>query len=111
MDRLSRTNLASIPVAVAAAGRFTFSGLAFSKPAAARRFLEAFASSARTHHVEQSLRLLPGLGDRDLLTPIATRRTLRESGACAQTDPGEKQDANAERASGRSCARPSPGHR
>jgi hypothetical protein len=37
-----------------------FTGVAFAKPATAERFLTAFASSARTHYVEQILRLLIG---------------------------------------------------
>ncbi len=37
-----------------------FAGLAFSRPAAARRFLLRFASSARTHYTEQACRLLVG---------------------------------------------------
>jgi hypothetical protein len=35
-------------------------GVAFAKPAIAERFLMRFASSARTHYVEQILRLLIG---------------------------------------------------
>ena len=37
-----------------------FAGVAFAKPATAERFLTAFASSARTHYVEQVVRLLVG---------------------------------------------------
>ena len=37
-----------------------FTGMAFSKPAIAGRFLMRFASSARTHYVEQVFRLLVG---------------------------------------------------
>jgi hypothetical protein len=37
-----------------------FPGVAFAKPAIAQRFLTAFASSARTHYVEQFVRLLVG---------------------------------------------------
>lgn len=37
-----------------------FSGVAFAKPAIAERFLAGFASSARTHYVEQVVRLLIG---------------------------------------------------
>ena len=37
-----------------------FTGTAFSKPAIAERFLMRFASSARTHYVEQVFRLLVG---------------------------------------------------
>ncbi len=35
-------------------------GMAFAKPAVAERFLMRFASSARTHYVEQVFRLLIG---------------------------------------------------
>ena len=37
-----------------------FPGVAFVKPAAAERFLTAFASSAGTHYVEQVVRLIVG---------------------------------------------------
>ena len=37
-----------------------FSGVAVARPAIAERFLTAFASSARTHYVEQVFRLLIG---------------------------------------------------
>jgi len=37
-----------------------FPGVAFAKPTIAERFLTAFASSARTHYVEQVVRLLVG---------------------------------------------------
>ena len=37
-----------------------FPGVAFAKPAIAERFLTAFASSARTHYVEQVVRVLVG---------------------------------------------------
>jgi hypothetical protein len=37
-----------------------FTGVAFAKPAVAERFLMRFASSARTHYVEQLFRLLIG---------------------------------------------------
>ena len=39
----------------------TFTGVAFAKPAHAERFLLAFASSARTHYVEQGLRIVIGV--------------------------------------------------
>jgi hypothetical protein len=39
---------------------FAFTGVAFAKPAIAERFLMRFASSARTHYVEQVFRLLIG---------------------------------------------------
>jgi len=37
-----------------------FAGAAFAKPAIAERFVTAFASSARTHYVEQVVRLVVG---------------------------------------------------
>ena len=37
-----------------------FTSVAFAKPANAERFLTAFASSARTHYIEQIVRLLIG---------------------------------------------------
>ena len=37
-----------------------FTGVAFAKPAIAERFLIRFASSARTHYIEQIFRLLIG---------------------------------------------------
>ena len=37
-----------------------FSGVAVASPAIARRFVTAFASSARTHYAEQAVRLLVG---------------------------------------------------
>ena len=37
-----------------------FTGVAFAKPAVVERFLMLFASSARTHYIEQVIRLLIG---------------------------------------------------
>ena len=37
-----------------------FTGVVFARPAIAERFLRGFASSARTHYVEQVFRLLVG---------------------------------------------------
>jgi hypothetical protein len=37
-----------------------FTGVAFARPAIAERFLGRFASSARTHYVEQMFRILVG---------------------------------------------------
>jgi hypothetical protein len=37
-----------------------FTGVTFAKPAMAERFLTGFASSARTHYIEQVFRLLVG---------------------------------------------------
>jgi hypothetical protein len=49
-------------VVVVAFGLFLIAlpGAAFAKPAIAERFLAAFASSARTHYIEQGFRLLIG---------------------------------------------------
>ena len=49
-------------VVVVAFGLFLIAlpGVAFAKPAIAGRFLTAFASSARTHYVEQVVRVLVG---------------------------------------------------
>ena len=52
--------VAAVVVVVFALSLITFTGVAFAKPARAERFLVAFASSARTHYVEQLLRLLIG---------------------------------------------------
>jgi hypothetical protein len=49
-------------VVVVAFGLFliALTGVAFGKPALAERFLMSFASSARTHYIEQFVRLLIG---------------------------------------------------
>jgi hypothetical protein len=49
-------------VVVVACGIFliALTGVVFAKPALAERFFTSFASSARTHYVEQALRLLIG---------------------------------------------------
>jgi hypothetical protein len=49
-------------VVVVAFGLFliVLTGVAFAKPALAARFLMSFASSARTHYIEQAVRLLIG---------------------------------------------------
>jgi hypothetical protein len=52
--------VAAVIVVVFGLSLLTFTGLAFAKPARAERFLMAFASSARTHYVEQSIRILVG---------------------------------------------------
>ena len=52
--------VAAVVVVVFALGLITFTGVAFTKPAIAERFLMAFASSARAHYVEQTCRLLVG---------------------------------------------------
>jgi len=54
------TVVAAIVVVVFGLSLFTFTGVAFANPARAERFLMAFASSARTHYVEQVLRILVG---------------------------------------------------
>jgi hypothetical protein len=52
--------LFSIVVVAFGLSLIAFTGVAFAKPAIAERFLTAFASSARTHYVEQVFRLLIG---------------------------------------------------
>ena len=52
--------LAAIVVVVFGLSLITFTGVVFAKQAIAERFLMGFASSARTHYVEQVLRLLIG---------------------------------------------------
>ena len=53
--------VAAVVVIVFALCLIAFTGVAFAKPAIARRFLVAFASSARTHYIEQMFRLLIGV--------------------------------------------------
>ena len=52
--------VAAVVVVVFGLSLITFTGVAFAKPASAERFLMAFASSARTHYVEQGFRILIG---------------------------------------------------
>ena len=52
--------VAAAVVVVFSLSLITFTGVAFAKPAIAERFLMAFASSARTHYLEQVLRLAVG---------------------------------------------------
>jgi hypothetical protein len=52
--------VAAVVVVLFGLSLITFTGVAFAKPARAERFLMAFASSARTHYVEQVLRILIG---------------------------------------------------
>ena len=52
--------VAAVVVLVFGLSLIAFSGVAFATPAVAERFLTAFASSARTHYVEQVVRLLIG---------------------------------------------------
>jgi hypothetical protein len=54
------SQLAAFVVVTFALILFAFTGVAFAKPAVAERFLMRFASSARTHYVEQVFRLLIG---------------------------------------------------
>jgi hypothetical protein len=51
---------AAVIVVVFGLSLITFTGVAFAKPARAERFLLAFASSARTHYVEQVFRIVIG---------------------------------------------------
>ena len=52
--------VAAVVVVVFGLSLVTFTGVAFAKPARAERFLMAFATSARTHYVEQAFRILIG---------------------------------------------------
>jgi len=52
--------LAAVVVVVFALSLIAFTSVAIAKPAVAGRFLSAFASSARTHYIEQVFRLLIG---------------------------------------------------
>jgi hypothetical protein len=52
--------LASFVVVAFGLFLIAFTGVVFAKPAIAERFLMRFASSARTHYVEQAFRLLIG---------------------------------------------------
>jgi hypothetical protein len=52
--------VAAVVVVLFGLSLITFTGVAFAKPARAERFLMAFASSARTHYVEQVFRILIG---------------------------------------------------
>ena len=52
--------VAAVVVVVFGLALITFTGVAFAKPARAERFLMAFATSARTHYVEQGSRILVG---------------------------------------------------
>ncbi len=52
--------VAAVVVVVFGLSLIAFTGVAFAKPAIAERFVSAFASSARTHYVEQVFRLLIG---------------------------------------------------
>ena len=52
--------VAAVVVVVFGLSLITFTGVAFAKPARAERLLMAFATSARTHYVEQAFRILVG---------------------------------------------------
>lgn len=52
--------VAAVVVVVFGLCLIIFTGVAFAQPACAERFLMAFASSARTHYLEQISRLLVG---------------------------------------------------
>jgi len=51
---------AAVVVVASGLSLIAFPGVAIAKPAIAERFLTAFASSARTHYVEQVVRLVVG---------------------------------------------------
>ena len=51
---------AAVVVLVFGLSLITFTGVAFAQPARAERFLMAFATSARTHYLEQGFRILVG---------------------------------------------------
>ena len=53
--------VAAVVVVVFGLSLITFTGVAFAKPAHAEQFLMAFASSARTHYIEQVFRILIGI--------------------------------------------------
>ena len=52
--------VAAVVVVAFGLSLIAFTGVAFAKPVRAQRFLMAFASSARTHYVEQAFRILIG---------------------------------------------------
>jgi hypothetical protein len=52
--------MAAVVIVAFGLSLIAFAGLAFAKPGTAERFVTAFASSARTHYVEQVVRLLIG---------------------------------------------------
>ena len=52
--------VAAVVVVVFSLSLMTFTGVAFAAPGRAERFLKAFATSARTHYVEQGFRILVG---------------------------------------------------
>jgi hypothetical protein len=52
--------VAAVVVVAFGLSLIAFTGVALTKPAMAERFLMAFASSARTHYVEQVVRLVVG---------------------------------------------------
>ena len=52
--------VAAVIVVVFGFSLIIFTGVAFANPARAERFLMAFATSARTHYIEQVFRILVG---------------------------------------------------
>ena len=54
------TQVAAFVVVAFGVFLIAFTGVTFAKPAVAERFLKLFASSVRTHYVEQVIRLLVG---------------------------------------------------
>jgi hypothetical protein len=52
--------VAAVVVVACGLALIAFPGVALARPAIAERFLTAFASSARTHYVEQLVRLVVG---------------------------------------------------
>ena len=52
--------VAAVVVVAFGLSLIAFTSVAFAKPAIAERFLRAFASSARTHYIEQGARLVVG---------------------------------------------------
>ena len=52
--------VAALVVGAFGVSLMVFPGVAFARPAIAERFLSSFASSARTHYVEQVARLIIG---------------------------------------------------
>jgi hypothetical protein len=52
--------VAAVVVVVFGLSLITFTGVAITTPTRAERFLMAFATSARTHYIEQAFRILVG---------------------------------------------------
>jgi hypothetical protein len=60
LDSDLATLLAGLVVSTAGVLMIGFAGLVFARPALAARVLKLFASSARAHYIEQSLRIVFG---------------------------------------------------